>query len=325
MFDVTVSSTPGRDNVKETHLVVCPPVSAHDNTCSWSCNDMPEILKNRTIDYISHNSKDLMKRLAIENALKPHSDRFRVYSSTSSISNIEITPQLFSPQHTIKPGALLISYSESKLISLLYRCDCILAQKTPTNQYINFLVSTYNYLIKSIQIMHQSNIIHGKLDKSTVCIYESSDSPIIHNFSHAFYLTDPQLNPDLLTYTPSDIFIPFELHLLAFGITNKLTSLSSANIEKVYNDVRSASHPILFTELEIHNKFHPFVNNHIGNLYKYVMKTISKLDIYALNVLFVILFEKANSPFAKKYSKLLTQTHSNLNYDLLILDVSQFA
>lgn len=199
-----------------------------------------------------------------------------------------------------------------------------------------FIIDSYCYLLDSIYLLLQNNLVHNNIDANTICIHELDDcKPIIFKFDHSihipsFYKTNTSnikefIQPYLLDFDPSNNYLPLEFHLLSFIFSNKLNSLSKINITTFINNIYNEENLLFLLEkknnidiIEYHKKeIELYLNNYINFSIEKIITDIfeyySTWDNYRLSIVYLkIITQIESKTFFPNFIQLLIQNiHPN--------------
>lgn len=175
--------------------------------------------------------------------------------------------------------------------------DCLSNSFSP-NKYLLNIIYFYKHLLRSIDLLVDSNIFCNNIKASNILI-DSQERPLIRGFSFSIDLSNENmlsyLKHFILEYKPSYIEWPIELHILSFMITNEINGLSYINIENIINDV--LSNDIILKRFddtlvssyknEAVEYFKKYINKDITYVLNDVLRFSNTWDNYALSILFL--------------------------------------
>ena len=189
---------------------------------------------------------------------------------------------------------VLLEFSDRKLIYL----KNYLKTLNSSTKYILSIINFYKHLLKSISLLVRSNIVHNHITFDSIVV-DKNDYPLLSNFSFSINFLRSDINEYIkhfiLTYDPTYIEWPLELHLFSYLITNKLNSLSSNNIEHIIQDVIN-NNTILKTfgddivssyNIEANKYFKKYVNQSYDYILTDLLQYSYTWDNYALSILFL--------------------------------------
>lgn len=190
---------------------------------------------------------------------------------------------------------ILLEFKDRKLI---YLKNYLKALSSSPTKYILSIIDFYKHILNSISLLVSKHIIHNNITFDSIVV-DKNDYPLLTNFSFSIDFLhndiDKYIKHFILTYDPTYIEWPLELHLLSYLLTNKLNSLSSNNIENVINDVVE-NNTILKTfgdsvvssyKSEANNYFKKYVNQSYEYILTDLLQYSRTWDNYALSILFL--------------------------------------
>jgi len=106
-------------------------------------------------------------------------------------------------------------------------------------KYLLTLIDTYKYLLSSLQILHNQDIVYLNITPKNI-LFDLNNKPILTNFDKSFHIQtmNEERKSNLFSkYDPSNYFLPIEIHMLCFlQQSSSNISISMMNIETVCND-----------------------------------------------------------------------------------------
>ena len=250
-----------------------------------------DINKNRDIQptkkqqYHKMVKNDFFIRNEIKNVLKiKHiKNRFYVFENSYELDINNLKPV----------NKLLLNFDNRELIYLKKYLQSLSSPKI----YILTIIQFYKYLLNSIQLLVNNNIVHNHIQFESIAI--NNELPLLTDFSVSLSISTDvsfeNIKPFFIEYDPSYLEWPIEIHILAFLITNKLTSLSFSNIDHIITDVLE-NHSILKTfglpvvsvyKEEAIDYFRKYINQSADYILKDIFLYSSTWDNYALSILFL--------------------------------------
>jgi len=259
---------------------------------SFVKNELTNIEKIKTIPhykkyyYVCENSSELLVAELDENVN---------YLKTSKNTSVD--------------NSILLKYEDNELI---YLKNYLKSSLSRPKIYILKMVESYQHLLKSISLLNDVQLVHNFINFDSVVIGEY-DSVMLTNFAFSLNLsTNTNTNCDFKQffthYDPLYLEWPLEFHILSFIQTNKLTSLSSYNIEIIINNVID-NHTILKTFgndiiKEYRNNaldyFIKYVNWHYDDILKDILQFYKTWDNYALSIMYLRILIDLHRKIQKK-------------------------
>jgi hypothetical protein len=212
---------------------------------------------------------------------------------------------LKSNKNTSVDNSILLKYEDNELI---YLKNYLKSSLSRPKIYILNLLNSFQQLLKSIRLLNDIQLVHNFINFDSVVMGEN-DSPILTNFAFSLDISsNVDFKPFFIQYDPLYIEWPLEFHILSFIQTNKLTSLSSYNIENIINNVID-NHSILKTfgndlikEYRNHalDYFTKYVNWHYDEVLKDILQFYKTWDNYALSIMYLRILIDLHRKIQKK-------------------------
>ena len=285
---------------------------------------------NSFISRIKVNSFFFQNELSIFNILetiKNSNDRYYIFETVEMIQYNELNKNQSSLEQSItiqNTSNYLVRYKNVEFLSL----EDVLDYYSNNIQCIRFLVNSYKFLLNSIDLLVQYNIIHNNITTSSIGINRNNE-PIIFKFDVSMILTPTNLNIDYLSkyflhYDPSYNYRPLELHAFSYLLHNKLTTFSVFHVEKIIEEVISNNKFICkFGNIKLlyENEGRVYLNKLINKPMNYIITNIfqhkATWDNYRLSILYLQLIINTfdlSEQFIKNIIRiLLVNIHSNPN------------
>lgn len=171
-------------------------------------------------------------------------------------------------------------------------------QNKNSKKILFYLQDSYQYLLKSIKILHDHSICYFGLSSQTI-IFDST-IPRLNNFESSFLITnDNQINKIMHQIHNLQNFSlqPLEVHVLYYFLNNELTTLSSTQIEEI-SDHYANSVPIFTQFSESYREKYKekcletlkkYVNQNQTFILENLTKSCDTWDNYALTILYLYL------------------------------------
>ena len=207
-------------------------------------------------------------------------------------------------------------------------------------KYLLTLIDTYKYLLSSLQILHNQDIVYLNITPKTI-LFDLNNKPILTTFNKSFHIQS--LNGErksnlFAKYDPSNYFLPIEIHILCFLEQSYNTSISIMNIETVCNDyIQWGLKPLNIFSSEFIEQFktstisslQSFINKPKGEIVTGIIQQYYKTwDKYSLSMMYFSLltgiFNNKNKNISKNkfvcgFSELLIQNiHINTRKTITI-------
>ena len=187
---------------------------------------------------------------------------------------------------------ILLNYKDKTLFSLF---EYIHMQSLKDLQKIKIILDSFSYLLDSIQLLIENNLVHNNINQDTVYFINNlsiitSPSQILLKFDHSIVISkNSKINlfPYLLDYNPKDIYLPLEFQLLSYLKFNNLTSLSHNHIENIINVYNCNQFNNETLKEESYNYLNTFVNKSIETIMNEVSVFYYTWDTYKLSIYFL--------------------------------------
>ena len=268
---------------------------------------------------------------------------------------------LFDAVETMKIGALdndsyhLQSFKELKVDGsaltwykprqLVYM-DGYLQSLSCSRKYILFLLNFYRRLLKSIDLLVASKVVHNNIGFKSIVIDNSSETPILTNFRFGLDISSKsQFSMFFIQYAPDRLQWPLEIHLLCYLQTNKLNGLSFHNIELVVKSVINENHYLKTFGPKIVDEylesglayFSRYINKSVDWIVVDMLQYAATWDNYALSICYlkivIDLYLNSSNNISKNKGKkskfliqfmrlLVTNIHSNPLKRLCVKDTT---
>lgn len=224
-------------------------------------------------------------------------------------------------------GSSLTWYKSRQLVYM----DGYLLSLSCSRKYILFLLNFYTRLLKSIDLLVASGIIHNNIGFKSIVIDSNDETPILTNFRFGLDTSSKShLNRFFIQYAPDRLQWPLEIHLLCYLQTNKLEGLSSHNIELVVKSVIGHNHYLKTFGQKIVDEylesgvsyFSRYINKSVDWIVADMLQYAATWDNYALSIAYLKIVIDLYSQCSKNKGKkskfliqfmrlLVTNIHSN--------------
>lgn len=224
-------------------------------------------------------------------------------------------------------GSALTWYKPRQLVYM----DGYLRSLSCSRKYILFLLNFYRQLLKSIDLLVASQVVHNNIGFKSIVIDNSSETPILTNFRFGLDTSSKShLQQFFIQYAPDRLQWPLEIHLLCYIQTNKLEGLSFHNIELVVKSVIEKNSYLKTFGTKIVDEylesgltyFSRYINKNVDWIVTDMLQYAATWDNYALSICYlkivIDLYLNAsknkgkNSKFLIQFMRLLVANiHSN--------------
>ena len=235
-------------------------------------------------------------------------------------------------------GSALTWYKSRQLVYM----DGYLLSLSCSRKYILFLLNFYQRLLKNIDLLVASQVVHNNIGFKSIVIDNSSETPILTNFRFGLDVSSKShFSKFFIQYSPERLQWPLEIHLLCYLQTNKLEGLSSHNIELVVKSVINENHYLKTFGPKIVDEylesglsyFSKYVNQSVDWIVTDMLQYAATWDNYALSICYLKIVIDLYSKFSKNNGKkskfliqfmrlLVTNIHSNPSKRLSVKDTT---
>jgi hypothetical protein len=275
------------------------------------------------VDFFSLNEIEISQRIL---KLENYPQYFNPILKNSYVNVGEINDECFDTLEKIteKQDRLMIKRLNIENNPTFYQVFCDSTRETNPRIYVLNLINSYKSLLESLKRLESAKLVNLNFHPSTLVYKE--ESPVFTDFSNFFHL--PTMNKERISnlfsnYTPKNVFLPPEAHLICFLIDNKLDSLSFSSIEEIVKEtgVRLGSLSC-FTKAFIDQykettlfSLQSFINKPKILITQEILLESPSWNNYGLSILFIVLLRDIFRPlrgfpkneFISNFSQLLTQ------------------
>jgi len=202
------------------------------NDSKRSNNDTPD--KNKKINKVVELDFYIQNELTNVKRIKQFTNSFYTCSNSSELNAVEVN------ENKLRVGkktstTLLLEFENRKLTYLKTYLKNIENPKL----YLLTIINFFKHLLNSLSILNDHLLVHNHINFDNIVV-DKYDNVLLSNFSLSIDISNKNLDTYIKhfvsEYDPTYLEWPLEIHLLSFLVTNKLSSLSSYNIEKIIND-----------------------------------------------------------------------------------------
>jgi len=238
-----------------------------------------------------------IKNVSILKTIEEYKLYYYVFEDTTNINivKLEDNMQYLLANKVIKEDdTILLKYPTD---SILYLKTYLKALSSP-RKYIFQIIEFYKHLLKSIDLLVTNKIVNNFISANSI-IVSNNEIPLIKNFLFSIDVSNSDIcnyiKQFFIEYKPSYIEWPPEFHLLAYLLTNKLTSLSLTNIEFIIHDIIE-NHYILKTfgpmfvssyQKEATEYFQKYINQSYQYIISDILQFYTTWDNYALSIMYL--------------------------------------
>jgi hypothetical protein len=253
-----------------------------------------KIHKITTFDFFIENELTNIK--IIENIVNYKS----IYYICESNSKLKIT-EIDEESRFINSGkeikldeTILLNYEDKKLTNL----KMYLTSLNSSTKYVYTIIDFYKRLINSISLLVEKQVVHNHINFNTIVIDEN-EFPLLTNFSFSINIAHNDIEEYIkhffIEYDPSYLEWPLEFHILSYMLTNKISSISSFNLENIIcnvidnnNILKTFGDTIVSSyKLEALEYFKKYVNQSYEYILKDILQHYSTWDNYSLSIMFL--------------------------------------
>ena len=196
-------------------------------------------------------------------------------------------------------------------------------------QCIRFLINSYTFLLHSIDLLVQHNIVHNNISTTSIGI-NNNNEPIIFHFGLSMILTPSNLCIEYLSkyfmsYDSTYYYRPFELHVFSYLLSNNMVTLSVFHIDKIVEETITNNKFIIKFGKNIKTIFEregkEYLNKMVNKPMEYILSNIFQYngtwDNFRLSILYLQLitdnFHLSDQFIQNIVKVLLVNIHSNPN------------
>ena len=275
------------------------------------------------VDFFSLNEIEISQRIL---KLQNYSQYFNPILKNSYVNVGEINDECFDTLEKIteKQDRLMIKRLNIENNPTFYQVFYDSMRETNPRIYVLNLINSYKSLLESLKTLESAKLVNLNFHPSTLVYKE--ESLVFTDFSNFFHL--PTMNKERISnlfsnYTPKNVFLPPEVHLICFLIDNKLDSLSFSSIEEIVRETGARVGSLnCFTKAFIeqykettHFSLQSFINKPKTLIIQEILLESPTWNNYGLSILFIVLLRDIFRPlhgfpknkFISQFSQLLTQ------------------
>lgn len=184
-----------------------------------------------------------------------------------------------------------------------------------TNKSNKQLFDIYAYLLKSIQMLIQNNIVHFNICEKSIILNENN-LPLLTMSEKSWYIND-DFNMKTRQYPPNFV-IPFELFVIQYILENKLTSISISNIYDICRHYKD-KYPSLNLLVDIENGvlfLKIFINKPSSTIITELFLFAKTWDNYSLSIVFLRVLQSQQPNTKSKFIvDWINQLQTNIDID----------
>ena len=295
-----------------------------ESKCIFYCiNDVEKKKKVRPSYKIVKKNFYLMNELTNIAKIQEYTDNFCTYDNSLELLIYEFEDEDMEFDVGKRDNTLLLKIKTDELIYLKNYLKT--ASLSSFKIYISSIIHFYKHMLQSISLLVTNQLVHNNINIDSIYV-NKFELPLLTDFMFSIDISKPDIHLYIkhffIAYEPTYLQWPLEIHMLSYLLTNKLSSLSSYNIENIICNVID-NHTILKTfgsslvssyKEEALIYFKKYVNQSYEFILNDILQFYSTWDNYALSILFLqILIDiykslKINNKFIIYFMKLLVST-----------------
>jgi hypothetical protein len=274
-----------------------------------------KLTKKEFAHHIVSSSIFVMNEIAIANKIRElnsqNSFRFYIFEKTDRLKIGEIGPYNLDA-NIVRSNAhkILLTFVKHELIYF----DAYLSALSSFKIYIFQLIETYRYLLGSIDLLVNNQLIHNSLNDNTIVVFK--DKPILTNFRNSIDLLNPAFNwSQYFLQIKLNRFFPVVFYLLQYQLTNSKV-LSAYNIETIIKQFVKDHLSFVNENANINTDFkyyNRYTNKTFDENLTEALKYWKTWDNYALSMVYLDLLKNTSvkdNKFISYFMKLLVDNIS---------------
>lgn len=262
-----------------------------------SNDDESTLHKKRPIHKITKMDFFIRNELTNTNKIKIATNYKKYYYVCENCSELKITQidyDIIRSKDIKTDENVLMKFDDLDLIYLKNHLKTMYS----STQYLYTLIYFYKTLVTSIDLLVGQQIVHNNITFQSIVVDKQSN-PLLTDFTFSIDICHQDIQQYIkrffIAYEPSYLEWPLEFHIVAYLLTNNLSSLSSNNIETIINDVLE-HHTILKTfGCSVVSSYKEeavlYFKKYVNQSYEYILTDILQYyhtwDNYALSILFL--------------------------------------
>jgi hypothetical protein len=275
------------------------------------------------VDFFSLNEIEISQRIL---KLQNYSQYFNPILKNSYVNVGEINDDCFDTLEKIteKQDRLMIKRLNIENNPSFYKVFYDSTRETNPRIYVLNLINSYKSLLESLKRLESAKLVNLDFHPSTLVYKE--ESPVFTDFSNFFHL--PTMNKERISnlfsnYTPKNVFLSPEAHLICFLIEKQQESVSNSNIEEIVRETGARLGSLnCFTKAFIEQykettlfSLQSFINKPKILIIQDILLESPSWNNYGLSILFIVLLRDIfrhlggfpKNEFISQFSQLLTQ------------------
>ena len=277
------------------------------------------------LDFFSTNNIQIYEKIKQEASYQLRFDLFYEYNF---INICELQDKLLENHKIVN--------EKNKYICFTYRTrnytdfDTFMLHLPTPKLFIYHIIDSFQYLLKSLQILNKHNICFFNLNTSTIK-FDNSFKPILNNFSESIQINNIEYdNLSKIIGKAEDYMLkPLEVHVLYFLFNSDETTLTYSSIESICDYFVKTNCILELYSKEYRENYHKtcinilkkYINQPKKVIIDEILKTTSATwDVYSLSMLYlyfvgnIIRVFSLKEDFLVKFSILLNKNISMKPY-----------
>lgn len=179
--------------------------------------------------------------------------------------------------------------------------DDYLLEHSNIQYVINTIISTYTYLLHSLEILNTHNIIHYDLKGNNIMFHANKNIPLIIDFGMSIDLEKlnfDNINFYFFTYAPSYYIWCPEIHIINYLLhVNK--SFTKSSLQKICYEITNGNKAL------VDLLSNTFLDNYVDTMYRYYSKYINKDYKFVIQELLQYSYTWDNYSLSNIYLKII--------------------
>lgn len=295
-----------------------PPIKAEEPSCIYGDTIVEN---NRKVITKIETYKDNNKQIKINNKLKEFviSDKGSKYSQNIQRQLQDPSPVELSTIRESLSKCLLTEEPESKYYLCKYEVigNRTLSEYMRERPNLQRILDQYDQILKTVSILsEEKKVIHYALKTENIIVKDIEDIPVITNFKTAFLAYEQETsieNFNTIITEASEIHC-LEAHILVY-IGKKKDGISIDEWKTTIYDVGQHSEATV-NRSQSNQQYPEYIDKTYEELYREIMKTFPKWDIYSVTVMISNALQELQDPNIQRYQTTVTEILSKKTIDL---------
>ena len=262
-------------------------------------NKCNKIKKKEKLHNLRNNNFFLQNELTNTRHITNINNYKRYYYVCDNSSLLKITEIcddtvcISSTKRIKKDNNILITFEALELTNFKHYLRTL---KNPTT-YVYTIVDFYRRLLFSIHLMVKNKLVHNNINFDSIVV--NNHLPLFSEFLFSINISHVDLKPYIksffITYDPTFVEWPIEIHMLSYLISHNLNSLSFSNIENIIDNVTKYNELLKSFGDSFVSSYKEealqYFNKYVNQSYDYILTDVllyyDTWDNYALSILFL--------------------------------------